>query len=85
MSRSPVFDNFKRAMRIALYCQDNKVSTAEGLERMVAAEARAVVRRANRREVSGGRWPVRRGGRVGLGGRAAWCGLGRREGWAGRL
>ena len=50
MSRSLLFRNLARAIRIAHYCEENKISTGEGLERVAALEARVAKRRASRRE-----------------------------------
>jgi monoamine oxidase len=49
MSRSPSFRNLARAIRIARYCEENKISTSEGLQRAAALEACAAARRASRR------------------------------------
>jgi monoamine oxidase len=43
MSRSPSFRNLARAIRIARYCEENNISTSEGLQR-------AAAQRASRRE-----------------------------------
>jgi monoamine oxidase len=43
MSRSPSFRNLARAIRIARHCEENNISTSEGLQR-------AAARRASRRE-----------------------------------
>jgi monoamine oxidase len=72
MSRSPAFRNLARAIRIARYCEENKISTSEGLQQAAALEACAAARRASRREflakmgklaVAGGigsvAWPLR--------------------------
>ncbi|MEW6498457.1 MAG: FAD-dependent oxidoreductase, partial [Cyanobacteriota bacterium] len=50
MSRSPLFDNLARAIRIARYCQEQNISTNEGIERIASLEALMAVRRTNRRE-----------------------------------
>jgi len=50
MSRSPSFRNLARAIRIARYCEENNISTSEGLQRAAALEACAAARRASRRE-----------------------------------
>ncbi len=50
MSRSPSFRNLARAIRIAHCCEENNISTSEGLERTAALEASAAARRASRRE-----------------------------------
>ena len=42
MSRSPIFDRFTRSLRIAYYCDREKISVAEALERVAAAEAQAL-------------------------------------------
>lgn len=41
MSRSPIFWKLARAQRIALYCERNRISTREGIERAAALEERA--------------------------------------------
>jgi monoamine oxidase len=50
MSRSPSFRNLARAIRIACYCEENNISTSEGLQQAAALEAGAAARRINRRE-----------------------------------
>jgi monoamine oxidase len=50
MSRSPSFRNLGRAIRIARYCEENKLSTREGLERAASLAACAAARRSSRRE-----------------------------------
>src|SRR5439155_25138516 len=50
MGRSMLFDNLARAMRIALFCEKEKISTSEGLERVEEAEYKAARLRASRRE-----------------------------------
>lgn len=50
MSRSLFFRNLARAIRIAHFCEDNKISTIEGLERVTELEYRTAKRRASRRE-----------------------------------
>jgi monoamine oxidase len=50
MTRSSSFRNIARAIRIARYCEDNDVSTREGLQRAAALESCAAARRINRRE-----------------------------------
>src|SRR5262245_539781 len=50
MSRSLSFRSLARAIRIAHYCEENKISTSEGLERAAEIEARTDARRASRRE-----------------------------------
>ncbi len=50
MSRSPLFRNLTRAMRIALYCEKHNISTSQGLEQLAALESRVAGWRANRRE-----------------------------------
>jgi monoamine oxidase len=49
LSRSVLFDYFKRAMHIALFCEKEKISTQESLERLAAMEEKAVRHRAGRR------------------------------------
>src|SRR5262245_22259280 len=41
MSRSQLFRQLRHAVRLALYCEDQKISTAEGLAREAAAAERA--------------------------------------------
>ena len=50
MSCSPSFRNLARAIRIARYCEENNISTSEGLQQAAALEAGAAARRASRRE-----------------------------------
>jgi len=50
MSRSILFKNLARSIRIAHYCEENNISTNEGLERVADLEARLAKRRASRRE-----------------------------------
>ncbi|HEX3035196.1 MAG TPA: hypothetical protein VHT73_08690 [Thermodesulfobacteriota bacterium] len=50
MSRSLLFRNLVRAMRIAHFCEENKISTNEGLERIAEIEVQVAKRRATRRE-----------------------------------
>jgi monoamine oxidase len=50
MSRSLPFRNLARAIRIAHYCEESKISTSEGLERAAEIEARTDARRDSRRE-----------------------------------
>lgn len=50
MSRSPIFRNLTRAMRIALYCEKHNISTSQGLERLAELESRVAQWRASRRE-----------------------------------
>ena len=50
MSRSILFSKLVRAMRIGDYCEANRISTSEGLERVAALEARGAPWRASRRE-----------------------------------
>lgn len=50
MSRSPLFGNFARAMRIALHCEKQHISTSQGLEHLATLESRVARWRANRRE-----------------------------------
>ena len=50
MSRSPSFRNLARAIRIACYCEENNISTSEGLECAAGIEAHTAARRASRRE-----------------------------------
>ncbi len=50
MSRSLFFRNLSRAIRIAHFCEDNKISTREGLERVAELEYLTAKRKANRRE-----------------------------------
>ena len=49
MSRSPLFTEVTRALRIARFCNEHRISTAEGLERARHAEVeRAALRRSRR-------------------------------------
>jgi monoamine oxidase len=50
MSRSLSFRNLARAIRIACYCEENNISTSEGLEHAAGREAHTAARRASRRE-----------------------------------
>jgi monoamine oxidase len=50
MSRSPSFRNIARAIRIARYCEENNISTSEGLQRAAALEACEAAQRISRRE-----------------------------------
>jgi monoamine oxidase len=51
MSRSPSFRNLARAIRIARYCEENNISTSEGLQHAAALEEScAAARRASRRD-----------------------------------
>lgn len=50
MSRSLLFENLTRAMRIAFYCEKNKVPVDQGLEQLAELELRTFHYRASRRE-----------------------------------
>lgn len=50
MGRTLLFGNLARAMRIAHFCEDNKISTREGLDRGAELEYCLAKRRASRRE-----------------------------------
>jgi monoamine oxidase len=50
MSRSLSFRNLARAIGIACHCEENNISTSEGLERAAEIETRTDARRASRRE-----------------------------------
>ena len=50
MSRTPLFNEVARALRIARFCNDNRLSTAEGLERVRETEVKEVSGRQSRRE-----------------------------------
>jgi monoamine oxidase len=50
MSRSQSFGNLACAIRIARYCEENKISTSEGLQQAAALEASAAAQRTSRRE-----------------------------------
>jgi monoamine oxidase len=50
MSRTPLFNEVARALRIARFCDDNRLSTAEGLGRIREAEVKEVLVRQGRRE-----------------------------------
>jgi monoamine oxidase len=51
MSHSPLFDNLARAIRMALFCEDNRISTSQGLEWLSAMEESAHQQRLRRREL----------------------------------
>ncbi|HEY9807050.1 MAG TPA: FAD-dependent oxidoreductase [Candidatus Obscuribacterales bacterium] len=51
MSHSPLFDNLARAIRMALFCEDNRISTSQGLEWLSAMEESAHRQRLRRREL----------------------------------
>lgn len=53
MTRSPLFSNLARAMRIALYCEQQNISTHQGLEQLAALQSRVARWRASRREFLG--------------------------------
>ncbi len=50
MGHSLSFRSLARAVRIAHYCEENKISTSEGLERAADIETHTDARRASRRE-----------------------------------
>ena len=50
MSRTPLFNEVARALRIARFCNHNRLSGAEALELVRAAEVTAVAARQSRRE-----------------------------------
>lgn len=50
MSRSLLFGNLTRAMRIALHCEKHNISTYQGLEQLAALESCVASWRVNRRE-----------------------------------
>lgn len=50
MSRSPIFGNLARAMRIAQFCAKNQISTSQGLEQITQLESRIAKWRVSRRE-----------------------------------
>jgi monoamine oxidase len=50
MGRTPLFDKVVRAMRIARFCEDNRLSTDDGLERMRQRELNERAGRQTRRE-----------------------------------
>lgn len=50
MSHSPIFNNLARVMRIAQFCERNKISTSQGLEQIAVMESRIVRWRVSRRE-----------------------------------
>jgi len=50
MGRTPLFDKVVRAMRIARFCEDNRLSTDEGLERLRQRETNQRAIRQTRRE-----------------------------------
>src|SRR6478672_3630620 len=51
MSHSPLFDNLARAIRMALFCEDNRISTSQGLEWLSAMAEGAPRQRLRRREL----------------------------------
>jgi monoamine oxidase len=51
LSRSPLFAQIARALRIARFCDDHRLSTADGLARIHAAEERYAAARRSRREM----------------------------------
>jgi monoamine oxidase len=50
VGRSPLFTEVIRALRIARFCNDHRLSTLEGLERFRAAEIEQAAARSSRRE-----------------------------------
>jgi monoamine oxidase len=54
MSRLPLMGNLARVIRIAHYCEANRISSRESLERVAAIEARAAEWRSSRREFLAG-------------------------------
>ena len=50
MSRTPLFNEVARALRIARFCNDNRLSTAVGLERVRETEIKEGLARQSRRE-----------------------------------
>ena len=50
MGRTPLFNDVTRALRIARFCEDNHLSTSEGLERVRDVEIQAGAYRQSRRE-----------------------------------
>ena len=54
MPRSSLFADVSRALRIALWCEREGLSTSEGLERAAGAAHQAAARRRSRREVLAG-------------------------------
>src|SRR5262245_57383832 len=50
MSHSLSFRNLARAIRIAHYCEENSISTSEGIERAANMETHTAARRSTRRE-----------------------------------
>jgi monoamine oxidase len=67
MSRSLSFRNLARAIRIAHYCEENDISTSEGLERAADIEAHTDARRASRREFLANTGKLAAAGAVGWG------------------
>ena len=65
MSRTPLFNEVARALRIARFCNDHRLSTADGLERVRENEIKDVSARQSRRE-----W-LNTVARAGMGGVAA--------------
>lgn len=49
MSHSLSFSKLARAIRTACYCEENNVSTSEGLEHAAGSQAHTVARHASRR------------------------------------
>ena len=49
MSRSTLFADIVRALRIARFCEDNDLTTTDGIARMRDIEERQAARRRSRR------------------------------------
>jgi monoamine oxidase len=54
MARTPLFNDFSHTVRIALFAERERISTAEALERAAELEEQAAPRRATRREFLAG-------------------------------
>jgi monoamine oxidase len=50
MSRSPIYDRFTRALRVAYYCHQENIPVDEALGRLKADQAQGLERRLSRRE-----------------------------------
>ncbi len=65
MSRSPLFKKLARSIRIAHFCEDNKISTGEGIERIAEMEEKWQNLRNTRREFLSGMGKLALAGAVG--------------------
>jgi monoamine oxidase len=50
MGRTPLFNEIARALKIARYCNVNRLTTDDGLGRVREIETKEISRRQNRRE-----------------------------------